>query len=86
VVLKYENNYYYIYKAEGGKLYGNKILRYLSHMNSFSEVDSETKVFDEESIENAKHYDQALKREVYSYRVIGKVVPMKDSDIKLIIP
>lgn len=78
--------FYYIFKTDGSMMYGYKILRFLSHMHSFSEYD-DTKVFEfsEDTVENERYFCNSIGRNVQSYRLLGKVVEMKDSEIKLIV-
>ena len=78
--------FYYIFKTEGDVLHGYKILRYLSQMHSFSEYDeSQVFTFTEDVIENERYFCKARSRKVQSYRILGKVVEIKDSEIKLIV-
>lgn len=86
MVISYKGkDFYHIFKTESGKMYGKKISRFLSSMHSFCETQDEIVEFSEESIENDKHYCKFQKKEVYTYKILGKVVSMKDSDIKFIV-
>jgi len=88
VVISYKDkDFYYIFKTDDRVMYGYKILRFLSHMNSFSELDT-TKVYEftESMLEEEKHLCKYLNRSTQSYRVLGRVVEMKDSEIRLITP
>lgn len=85
MVLSKNGEFYHIFKTENGKMFGRKILRFLSSMHSFYETKDEVVEFSEDSVENEKHYCKIQKKEVYTYKIVGKVVPMKDSDIKFIV-
>ncbi len=88
MVISYKDkDFYYIFKTDDKVMYGYKILRFLSHMNSFSELDtSKIYEFTEETVEEEKHLCKYSNRNINSYRVLGKVVEMKDSEIRLITP
>jgi len=88
VVISYKDkDFYYIFKTDDKVMYGYRILRFLSHMNSFSEFDT-TKIheFTEHMLEEERHLCKHSNRNVQSYKMLGKVVEMKDSEIRLISP
>lgn len=71
---------YYFAVQCGGELRMHKILRYLSSMHSFSEYEPEYIVTDPSLLE-----DNSTKSDLAVYFLVGRVVPLKDSEIKLIV-
>jgi hypothetical protein len=87
VISHRDKDFFYIFKTEDKVMYGYKIKRFLSFMNSFSEFDSsQIHEFTEDNIENERYICDRTNRNVLSYKVLGRVVAMKDSEIKLIMP
>jgi hypothetical protein len=85
-VLSHKNaDFYYIYKIENEVMFGYKITRYLPNMHSFSEYDENQKIeLPLSKVEDDRYVDSSG-RKLFEYKVIGKIVAMKDSEYKLIV-
>lgn len=80
----------FVYRAKSGSYYYavqvnselrlHKILRYLSQMHSFSEYESNYIVAQPDELE-----ESSSKMDSVVYKLVGKTVPLKDSEIKLIV-
>lgn len=82
VIRNYDtNNHYYVELIEGCYV-GNKITNFYTGMNSFRTINDEIIKIPEQDLDiiiNKNGY------KTYLWHVIGKVVPMKDSELKLIV-
>ncbi len=85
-VLSYKNkDFYFIYKIEDEVMHGYKITRYLPNMHSFSEYDENQKIeLHWDKVEDDRYMDKNGTK-VFEYKILGKIVPMKDSEYKLIV-